>query len=72
MKKNEYFKDEKVLNDEELENINGGLEMTFGLPNATEADKKKTKGLVQKGKKKKAGDLILREDSIKRDGPRMC
>ena len=72
MKKDEFIKDQKALNEEELENINGGLDMTIGLPNATKEDQKKTKSLVQRGKKKKAGDLILREDSIKRDGPRMC
>ena len=60
------------LDDDALENVNGGLDMTIGLPNATKKDQKKSTGLVQKGKKKKAGDLILREDSIKRDGPRMC
>ena len=65
-------KDIKKLDDTVLEEVSGGLDMTFGLPNATKDDQKKATGLVQKGKKKKAGDLILREDSIKREGPRMC
>ena len=72
MKEKDIIKDQKILDDTELEDVNGGLEMSIGLPNATKENAKKTSNLLQKGKKAKAGDLILREDSIKKNGPISC
>lgn len=64
-------KDKEILDDQELENISGGLEMTFGLP-AAKKEGKKASSTVQRGKKKKASDLILREDTVLGQNPRKC
>ena len=63
--------DKAILDDQELENVNGGLDLTMGLPAATKKDKK-VKDTVKRGKKNKASDLILREESVMGQNPRKC
>ena len=67
---NDRLENEK-LTDEALENVNGGLDLTIGLPKATDKDRK-VKDAVERGKKKRASHLVLKEDSIAKEFRTKC
>ncbi|MBE5825837.1 MAG: hypothetical protein E7307_04285 [Butyrivibrio sp.] len=63
--------EKELLGEDTLNTVHGGLDLTLGLPNATKDDRV-VKNTLQTGKKKKASNLLFKEESVVDMNPRKC